>query len=142
MALHAAHNIRGYRAAMTLTHRLGSVAVVAAALALLAGCTAAPTSTPTGEELAGTTWSGTDSRDADWEFDFHEDRTLAFSFKGKSFDDSSDTWVVAGGQLRISIEFGDGTATMVGPYEDGMDSIDLDGSQAGQSGSWTLTITE
>ena len=127
---------------MTLTHRLGSVAVVAAALALLAGCTAAPSSTPTGEELAGTTWSGTDSRDAEWEFDFHEDRTLGFSYKGKSFDDPSDTWVVAGGQLRIIIQFADGNATMVGPYEGGAESIDLDGSQDGQSGSWTLTITE
>ena len=126
---------------MTLTHRLGSVAVVAAALALLAGCTAPPTSTPTGEELAGTTWSGTDSRDADWEFDFHEDRTLAFSYKGKSFDDPNDTWVVAAGQLRISIEFADGTATMTGPYTDGAQSLDLEGSQAGQQGGWTVTIT-
>jgi len=126
---------------MTLTRRFGTVAAAAAALLILVGCTAAPSATSTGEQLAGTTWSGTDSRENDWQFDFHEDRTLAFSYKGKSFDDPNDTWVVAAGQLRISIEFADGIATMTGPYTDGAQSLDLEGSQAGQQGGWTVTIT-
>ncbi|MDH6181084.1 hypothetical protein M2152_001266 [Microbacteriaceae bacterium SG_E_30_P1] len=127
---------------MTFRTKLGIVAASTSLLLVLAGCAPSTSGTGTGDQLAGTTWSGTDSRNHEWEFDFHEDRTLGFSYKGKSFDDSSDTWTVAGGQLRIIIEFGDGTATMVGPYEDGADSVDLDGSQSGQSGSWTLTITE
>lgn len=120
--------------------RLGAVAGTALLLASLAGCSAP--SGANGDELVGTTWTGTDSRDHEWEIEFQEDRTVAFSFDGKSFDDNSDTWVIAADQLRIAIEFGDGTATMIGPYTAGATSVDLDGSQSGQSGSWTLTLSE
>lgn len=125
---------------MTFMTKLGAVAGAAVLLLSLAGCSAASSSN--GDELVGTTWSGTDSRGHDWEIEFQEDRTVAFSFDDNSFDDNSDTWVIAADQLRIAIEFGDGTATMIGPYSAGATSVDLDGSQAGQSGSWTLTLSE
>ena len=125
---------------MTFLTKLGAVAGAAVLLASLAGC-AAP-STSNGDELVGQTWTGTDSRNHEWEIEFQEDRTVAFSFDGNSFDDISDTWVIAADQLRIAIEFGDGTATMTGPYTAGATSVDLNGSQSGQSGSWTLTLSE
>jgi hypothetical protein len=124
---------------MTFMTKLGAVAGTAVLVASLAGC--AP-SASLGEELVGTTWTGTDSRNHEWEIEFQEDRTIGFSYDGNDFDDNSDTWTIAADQLRIAIEFGDGTATMIGPYTAGATSVDLDGSQSGQSGSWTLTLTK
>lgn len=93
-----------------------------------------------GSDLVGTTWSGTDSDNDFWSFDFQEDGTVGFTLISDSYDDASDTWVVENGTLTISIVFDDGNAVMSGPYEAGATSIALGGTQG--EAVWTVTVTQ
>ncbi len=119
-------------------------ALVLTVLATLSGCFLLPSApgggTSTDTSLAGTSWSGTDSDGDSWVFDFQADNTVGFMLNTDSYDDATDTWAVNGGTLTITIEFTDGTATMVGPYSAGASSIPLAGSQDGAS--WTVDITK
>ena len=122
-------------------------AVILTLLVSLSGCFGLPsitggggTTTTTDSSLVGTSWSGTDSDGDTWLIDFQADNTVGFTYDGNAFDDATDTWVLAGGQLAITIAFSDGTATMTGPYTEGSSTIDLDGVQG--DASWTLTLTK
>ena len=97
-----------------------------------------------GSDLVDTNWSGTDSDQDDWKFEFQEDGTLGFSLNTDSYDDATDTWVVEDGTLTIRIVFDDGPSTLTGPYEEGARSIDLEGKgiSDGQDIEWTVTVTK
>lgn len=92
----------------------------------------------TGEELVGTTWSGTDSDDDEWGIAFQEGGGVGLTFNGAEYDDDSDVWTVENGTIVIGIAFETGIATMTGAYTRDATSIDLEGSQGDLS--WTLTI--
>lgn len=91
-----------------------------------------------GDELVGTTWSGTDSDGDEWGFGFQEDGGVALTFNGDEFDDDSDIWKVEDGVIVIGIAFETGVATLTGPYTRDTTSIDLEGEQGDIT--WTLTI--
>lgn len=91
-------------------------------------------------ELAGTSWSGTDSDGDFWAFEFQDDQTLGFTFNEDSYDDASDVWSLTGEDLHISIAFTDGEATLDGTYTEGATSVDLAGKQG--TAEWTVTITQ
>ncbi len=119
-------------------------AIVLTLLVSLSGCFFAPSTngggtTDTGATVSGTTWGGTDSDGDTWLFEFQPDNTVGLTYNGDSYDDTSDTWALAGGNLTITIAFSDGVATMTGPFSGG-NSINLDGSQG--AATWTVTITK
>lgn len=93
----------------------------------------------TSTDLAGTTWSGTDSDGDDWAFEFQGDGTVAVTFNGSRYDDASDTWAISGSTLEIHTVFVDSDYDFTGPY-DGGSSIPLTGTWLG--GTFTLTITQ
>jgi len=92
----------------------------------------------TGEELVGTTWSGTDSDGDEWGFVFQEGGGVALTYNGDEFDDDSDVWKVEEGVIVIGIAFETGVATLTGPYTRDTSVIDLAGEQG--DATWTLTI--
>ena len=92
----------------------------------------------TGDELVGTTWSGTDSDGDEWGFEFQEDGGVGLTFNEGVYDDDSDVWKVENGVIVIGIAFESGIATLTGPYTRDTTTIDLEGEQ--DEFSWTLTI--
>jgi hypothetical protein len=136
---------------MTLRRSLSLGSAALLVVALLAACfpvlpgagsppgTGSGTEGGTASDLAGTTWSGTDSDGDDWELEFQADGTVAVAFNGGSrFDDASDTWTLSGTTLDIHLVFVESDYDFAGPYDGGA-SIPLDGTWAG--GGFTLTIT-
>lgn len=123
--------------------RLRLLATASLALALIMGTTGCAQvsevlNPSTGEELVGTTWSGTDSDGDDWTFEFQADGGLAFGYNDGEYDDDTDRWTVENGQIAIAIAFETGAATLTGPYTRDTTTIDLDGEQG--EFTWTLTI--
>jgi len=94
----------------------------------------------TGEELVGTTWSGTDSDGDDWAFEFQQGGGVAVTFNDGQYDDDSDRWVVENGTIAIAIAFDTGVANLTGAYARDATTLDLDGEQG--EFTWTLTIQE
>ena len=94
----------------------------------------------TGEELVGTTWSGTDSDGDDWAFEFQQGGGVAVTFNDGQYDDDSDRWVVKNGTIDIAIAFDTGVANLTGAYLRDATTLDLDGKQG--EFNWTLTIQE
>jgi len=92
----------------------------------------------TGEELVGTTWSGTDSDGADWAFEFQQGGGLGLTFGGGVYDDDSDVWIVDNGVISVGIAFDTGIANLTGPYSRDATSLDLEGVQGDVT--WNLTI--
>lgn len=92
----------------------------------------------TGEELVGTTWSGTDSDGDDWSFEFQQGGGVAVGFNDGQYDDDSDIWKVENGVIVIGIAFETGIATLTGPYTRDTTTIELEGEQ--EEFTWTLTI--
>lgn len=92
----------------------------------------------TGEELIGTSWSGTDSDGDNWAFEFQEGGGVALTFNDGEYDDDSDRWTVERGVIVIVIAFETGLATLTGPYTRDTTRIDLEGEQ--DEFTWTLTI--
>ena len=133
-----------------------TLATASASLLLLASLTACfglpglPGGNPGGDpepgggsetsDLAGTSWTGTDSDGDFWALEFQDDQSVAFTFNENSYDDATDVWSLNGDDLHISIAFTDGEATLDGVYTEGATSIDLDGKQA--SAEWTLSLTK
>ena len=123
-------------------------AVVFTLLVTLSGCFGIPGITNSGgggtttadAGLSGTTWGGTDSDGDAWVLEFQPDNTVGLTFGGNSFDDTTDTWAVAGGVLNVTVVFDDGTATLTGPVSDGAASINLNGTQG--DATWTLPLTK
>jgi len=99
---------------------------------------------PGDSELVGTEWSGTDSDGDTWGFEFQDDGTIGLTYDGNSWDDASDTWVLAGDSLTISVAFDEGVAVMTGDYNGLGQPIDLDGQETSDQGTatWTVTITQ
>ena len=123
--------------------RLRILATAALAFSLVAGTSGCAQisevlNPSTGEELVGTTWSGTDSDGDEWGFEFQADGGLAFTYNEGSYDDDTDRWTVENGQIAIAIAFETGAATLTGPYTRDTASIDLEGEQG--DATWTLTI--
>lgn len=121
--------------------RILTAAVLAVALTVgTSGCAqfAEALNPSTGEELIGTTWSGTDSDGDDWGFEFQSGGGVALTFNGDEFDDDSDVWKVEEGAISIGIAFETGVATLAGPYTRDTTVIDLEGRQGDVT--WTLTI--
>lgn len=122
------------------------VALLTACFPVLPGGGGSPVGDPgtgtdggTSTDLAGTTWSGSDSDGDSWELEFQPDGTVAVAFNGGNrFDDASDTWTLSGTALDIHLVFVESDYDFTGTY-DGGDSIPLDGTWAG--GGFTLTIT-
>lgn len=115
----------------------------ALAFTLLAGATGCAQFTEainpsTGEELIGTSWSGTDSDGDDWGFEFQRGGGVALTFNGDEFDDDSDVWKVQDGAIAIAIAFDTGIARLDGAYTRDATVIELEGSQG--DATWTLTI--
>lgn len=92
----------------------------------------------TGEELIGTSWSGSDSDGDEWGFEFQRDGGVALTFNGDEFDDDSDVWKVENGVIVIGIAFETGAATLTGAYTRDTAVIDLEGEQGDVA--WTLRI--
>lgn len=121
--------------------RILTTAVVALALVVgTSGCAqiAEVLNPSTGEELIGTSWSGTDSDGDDWGFEFQRGGGVALTFNGDEFDDDSDVWKVEEGAISIGIAFETGVATLTGPYTRDTTVIDLEGVQGDIT--WTLRI--
>lgn len=119
------------------------LATVALTLALVAGTTGCAQisealNPSTGEELVGTTWSGTDSDGDDWAFAFQEGGGVALTYGGGAYDDDSDVWKVENGVIVIGIAFETGIASLAGGYTRDTTTIDLEGEQGDVT--WTLTI--
>jgi len=125
--------------------RLRILATVALSLALVSGTTGCAQisevlNPSTGEELVGTTWSGTDSDGDDWAFEFQQGGGVAVTFNDGQYDDDSDRWVVKNGTIDIAIAFDTGVANLTGAYLRDATTLDLDGKQG--EFNWTLTIQE
>ena len=123
--------------------RLRALATVSLALALVvgtAGCAqiSEVLNPSTGEELVGTTWSGTDSDGDEWGIEFQEGGGVGLTFNDGEYDDDTDRWTVENGQIAIVIAFETGAATLSGSYTRDATSIDLDGEQG--EFTWALTI--
>ena len=131
-----------YRYAERMT-RLRILATATLALALVAGTTGCAQisevlNPSTGEELVGTTWSGTDSDGDDWGLEFQEGGGIGLTFNDGVYDDDSDVWTVENGTIVIGIAFESGAATLTGPYTRDATTINLEGEQG--EFTWTLTI--
>lgn len=132
------------------TPRLASgIAAFVFAAAALTGCAFIP-SIPSGSdsgsdsdggtssELAGTTWSGTDSDGDEWGLEFQPDGTVGLDYNGDTFDDATDVWAQAGDTVTIHIGFDDGDIDMIGQYE-GLDApMETTGTYDG--GTFTVTL--
>jgi len=123
--------------------RLRILTTAALALALVVGTSGCAQFTEvlnpsTGDELVGTTWSGTDSDGDEWGFAFQQGGGVALTFNGDEFDDDTDIWKVEEGVIVIGIVFETGSATLTGPYTRDTTVIDLEGEQG--DATWTLTI--
>jgi len=92
----------------------------------------------TGEELVGTTWSGTDSDEAAWVLEFQEGGGVGLTFAEGVYDDDSDVWKVENGVIVIGIAFETGIANLTGAYSRDATSLDLEGRQGDVT--WNLTI--
>ena len=135
---------------------LATGAALVLALGALAGCAGEPAPTPSAgpsessspaSELAGTTWTGTDSDGDAWTLELEPDGTVAWTFE---FDPQglaevttgateADTWSHDGDTVRIHLEFDDGPVDFTGAYA-GLDApIDATGGYDG--GEFTLTLT-
>lgn len=123
-----------------------TLATASTALLLLASLTACfgglpTTGTPGGTtdvDLAGTTWTGTDSDGDYWAFEFEADGTVGLTYLTETYDDPTDSWSVSGGTLTITTQFNEGVVTFVGPVDE--TSINLIETYPG--GTATLTITQ
>ncbi|UTT62842.1 hypothetical protein [Microcella humidisoli] len=123
--------------------RLRILATAALAVALLAGTTACAQvsevlNPSTGEELVGTTWSGTDSDGDEWGIEFQQGGGVGLTFNDGVYDDDSDVWKVENGTIVIGIAFDTGIATLTGPYTRDATTIELEGEQ--DEFTWTLTL--
>lgn len=123
--------------------RLRILATAALAVALLAGTTACAQvsevlNPSTGEELVGTTWSGTDSDGDEWGIEFQQGGGVGLTFNDGVYDDDSDVWKVENGTIVIGIAFDSGIATLTGPYTRDTTTIELEGEQ--DEFTWTLTL--
>jgi hypothetical protein len=102
--------VRGHAVARAIG---GAVVFVA-----LAGCSAAPASTPTPTATAsvepaqqigrtidpvGTTWSGTDSAGDPSVFGLRADHRLEVTYGAHTFDQQGDTWAVTDGTLALHV---------------------------------------
>jgi len=139
----------------TTPRTLGGIAVLALAAAALAGCAFIP-SIPTGagsgndsgdqvtgdsnSELAGTSWSGTDSDGDTWGLEFQSDGTVGLTYDGNSFDDDTDVWAQAGDTVTVHIEFTDGPIDLIGQYAGLEAPMESTGTYDG--GTFTLTLTQ
>lgn len=123
--------------------RLRMLATATLALALIVGSTGCAQvsevlNPSTGEELVGTTWSGTDSDGDQWGIEFQQGGGVGLTFNDGVYDDDTDRWTVENGQIAIAIAFETGVATLTGPYTRDATSIDLNGEQG--DFTWTLTL--
>jgi len=133
----------------TTPRLLTAFAGLAIAAAALTGCAFIPSipgassgdgSDPGSEsELAGTTWTGTDSDGDMWGLEFQSDGTVGLTYNGDGFDDAGDVWAQAGDTVTIHIGFDDGDIEMIGQYE-GLDApMETAGTYDG--GTFTVTLT-
>lgn len=123
--------------------RLRVLATAALAFALIGGTTGCAQisevlNPSTGEELVGTTWTGTDSDGDRWGIEFQEGGGVGLTFNDGEYDDDSDVWTVENGTIVIAIAFESGPASLRGSYTRDATSIDLEGEQG--EFTWTLTI--
>ncbi len=127
---------------MTRLRFLTTAALAFALVVGTAGCAqvAEVLNPSTGEELIGTSWSGTDSDGDDWGFEFQRGGGVALTYNGDEFDDDSDVWKVENGVIVIGIAFETGVATLTGPYTRDTTVIDLEGEQGDVT--WTLQIAK
>ena len=141
----------------------GATAVAAFALASLTGCFNLPGTTPTtvpgtdpgtdpgteqpqegGTEVAGTTWSGTDSAGNTMTFTLNQDGSLDIADwnGGGPYDDPADTWSVNGGNIELYVSNIEeiGGITYSGPAATG--SMNLTGAADLGGSTYTLTLTQ
>ncbi len=125
---------------MTRLRILATVALAVALVGATSGCAQVSEllDPSTGEELVGTTWSGTDSDGEHWAFEFQPDGGLGLTFGGGEYDDDSDIWKVEDGVIAIGIAFETGIANLTGPYSRDATTLDLEGQQ--EDVTWNLTI--
>jgi len=135
---------------------VAAAATVALLTAVLAGCSLIPNLTGAGSEgassdggtsdsastseLAGTTWTGTDSDGDSWGLELQPDGTVGLTYGGSTFDDATDIWAQAGDTVTIHVEFDDGPIDIVGQYE-GLDAP-LETVGTWSDGTFTLTLTQ
>ncbi|MFN4002119.1 hypothetical protein [Microcella sp.] len=123
--------------------RLRILATAALAVTLLVGTTACAQvsevlNPSTGEELVGTTWSGTDSDGDEWGIEFQQGGGVGLTFNDGVYDDDTDRWTVENGQIAIAIAFETGAASLTGAYTRDATTIELEGEQG--DATWTLTL--
>lgn len=133
--------------------RLIAVPVFAAATVLsLAGCFGTPTPTATtggstgtdtgtSIELAGTSWSGTDSVGDFTVFDFEDDGTVNVTYNEQQFDEATDTWELDGTSLTVVVFLNDDLGDVVYTGDVNGDTIDMEGVIEGDT-PFTITLTK
>ncbi|GAA2174649.1 hypothetical protein GCM10009846_21410 [Agrococcus versicolor] len=150
---------------MKTSRLLALPAIAGAALLTMTGCfqlPGAPTTNPGtstaptdgggggGEaavDLAGTTWSGTDSIGNEMTFTFADDGTIDFSdFNTQTYDVPTDTWSMDGSNVEITISgvptSADGSGTDI-TYSGQATTGSMSLSGTGEDGeSYSLSITE
>jgi len=129
---------------MTITRRLAVPALAAVVLLSLTGCFGnllGGGSSTTGVQLAGTSWSGTDSDGDATTFDFDADGTVGVTYNENSYDDPGDTWSLSGSTVTISVFINADTGTAV--YTGDVAGTTMDLSAVTDDGSaWTVVLTK
>ena len=146
---------------MTFTRLIVTQTLALATLLILSGCfegSAATTGATTDKggtsegqqaaqapafDLNSTTWSGTDSLGTITVFEFQPDGTVGVTSGTDVFDEVSDTWVLSGTALTVTvyIDAALGNAVYTGTVS-GVEPIDLVAIAEGDNSSWIVTVTK
>lgn len=135
---------------MNMSRLIAVPALTAATVLALAGCFGTPTPTATtggstgGDtsiELAGTSWSGTDSVGDFTVFDFEDDGTVNVTYNDQQFDEATDTWELNGTALTVVVFLNDDLGDVVYTGDVDGDTIDMEGVIEGDT-PFTITLTK
>jgi hypothetical protein len=97
------------------------------------------------DELADTTWSGTDSAQIPTTFTLHKTGSTAVTFgSSPPYDDPADTWTLDGNTLTVTINniTGEGDASYTGQVTSADGPIDLAVTFTLDATPRTLTVTK
>lgn len=92
--------------------------------------------------LIGSTWTGIDSAGDVTTFTFDEDHTVAVAYNGTLWDEASDTWTLAEGQLTVHVHIDATTGELVytAPYAEGAEVLDVSATSTGSARTLTVTL--
>lgn len=135
---------------MKMSRLIAVPALAAATVLALAGCFGTPTptattggstGTDTSIELAGTSWSGTDSVGDFTVFEFESDGSVNVTYNQQEFDEATDTWELNGTALTVIVFLNDDLGDAVYTGDVTGDTIDMEGV-IGSDAPFTVTLTK